>query len=893
MESALDSDAWGLEFPAGYGIIGRVKTSRGVAIVCRIWKRAGDGLLALLLFAGSLGLYVRTLAPSVATIFDDSLEFPLVIHRLGIAHPTGYPLYILLGKLFTIGAGSNAAWRVNLLSAVAGALTVALVFAVIRQVAHRRWAALLGAAALAVSPVFWSASVVAEVYTLNSAFVAALLLLALYWARQPFRPVVPFSLLLAPSGEKGQPSPESGEQPPADEKAGRGARPVALRLRGAWAGSMALYRRFLPAVPAKRRLLPHLRLYALAALLGLSLTHHRTVALLAPALLIFLLWVDWRALGRAALLGPERPGRPRFLQLAGRPAVLLALCFLLPQLLYLYLPIRGHVGSLDGSYVNTWSGFWSWVTGRGYSIFLGDNPLARELGGAFYFRLFWQQFGPIGIALALVGLAGLTRQPRALALTGLSFAAFVAFAILYRVPDVEVFFLPAFVIFAIWIGVGLDYAADLLRVRGPSLAVRRLLACCLLGLVLAGIVQPAVIAVRTYPDVDLSQRWAAHDWATYLLSQPLPANSTVVGLLGEMTLLRTFQEVAGLRPDIATVVQDDPAARLEAVESALAAGRAVHITGSLPGVTANHSLSAVVGSAEVAGNTETLVRVGDPQHEASSLPNPTHLEPVTGLQLLGYDVSERRDHWQDWVRLRLWWRAPAGLGRPLKVSARLVDSAGQPAGSRDAEPVAWTYPATAWRPGEVVSDAYEIPVAAGSPPGEYMPLAIVYDPDTGAELGRAELPPLSLGGSPARPPRQVLMERLGRLLRARFAQVELLGATSPERGAAFRPGEPLPLELLWQAVDEPPDDMRLALRLEGEGEYPLATEPVGGVYPTSRWIAGQVVRQPLALRVPGATPPGVYRLMLRVTRNGQPVPWGRGFLPLGSDLDLGTVSITR
>jgi hypothetical protein len=86
--------------------------------------------------------------------------------------------------------------------------------------------------------------------------------------------------------------------------------------------------------------------------------------------------------------------------------------------------------------------------------------------------------------------------------------------------------------------------------------------------------------------------------------------------------------------------------------------------------------------------------------------------------------------------------------------------------------------------------------------------------------------------------------------------------------------------------------MRLTLWLEGEGKPPLASELVGGVYPTSRWGAWQVVRQNLSLRLPDATPAGVYRLMLRVTRNGQPVPWGRGFLPLGSDLDLGTVSVT-
>ncbi len=87
----------------------------------RLWARGGDPLLAVACGLLALALYVRTLAPSVAALFDDSLEFPLVAYRLAIAHPTGYPFYTLLGKLFILSTGGNAAWSVNLLSAVARA----------------------------------------------------------------------------------------------------------------------------------------------------------------------------------------------------------------------------------------------------------------------------------------------------------------------------------------------------------------------------------------------------------------------------------------------------------------------------------------------------------------------------------------------------------------------------------------------------------------------------------------------------------------------------------------------------------------------------------------------------------------------------------------------------
>src|SRR6266542_808761 len=53
---------------------------------------------ALFLVAGAL--YVYTLAPTVLP--GDYAEFQMCAAILGIPHPTGYPLYILLGKVFTL-----------------------------------------------------------------------------------------------------------------------------------------------------------------------------------------------------------------------------------------------------------------------------------------------------------------------------------------------------------------------------------------------------------------------------------------------------------------------------------------------------------------------------------------------------------------------------------------------------------------------------------------------------------------------------------------------------------------------------------------------------------------------------------------------------------------------
>ena len=230
-----------------------------------VWELAADWLLAAGCFLFSLILYLQTMAPSVAALYDDSLEFPLVVHRLAIAHPTGYPLYTLLARLVSRGPWTNVAWGVNLLSALAAALTVALVYLVARRLVRpaklRRLPALVGALALAVSPVFWSQAVVAEVYALHAAFVAGLLWLALHWARRPLVAVRPFSLLLAPPARRG---------PLFLPRPGLWTRlPVGVRRFGRRAG--AAYRRALPAVPPARRLQPPPLLYALAGAFGLAL----------------------------------------------------------------------------------------------------------------------------------------------------------------------------------------------------------------------------------------------------------------------------------------------------------------------------------------------------------------------------------------------------------------------------------------------------------------------------------------------------------------------------------------------------------------------------------------------------------------------------------------------
>ena len=148
--------------------------------------RVGRGLLVagLGLLVGAV--YLRTLSPT--TDIGDSFEWVIIARDLGIGHGPGYPLYILIAKLFTLLPWRDLAWRLNLLSAVAatGAVVVTYLFAA--RLTGSRLAAICGALGLAFSTAFWSQALIAEIYTLQLLLVMATLYCLLRWqerAREP------------------------------------------------------------------------------------------------------------------------------------------------------------------------------------------------------------------------------------------------------------------------------------------------------------------------------------------------------------------------------------------------------------------------------------------------------------------------------------------------------------------------------------------------------------------------------------------------------------------------------------------------------------------------------------------------------------------------------------
>lgn len=138
-----------------------------------------DSLTALSLLFASFVLYLRTLAPSL--LFGDSAEFQTIAHTLGIGHPTGYPVYILLAKLFTFIPINEVAYRVNLFSAFCAALTVSLIYLILRKLGASIIPAIYGSLALMLVALFWKHASIAEIYTPSAAFLAFILFAVLHW----------------------------------------------------------------------------------------------------------------------------------------------------------------------------------------------------------------------------------------------------------------------------------------------------------------------------------------------------------------------------------------------------------------------------------------------------------------------------------------------------------------------------------------------------------------------------------------------------------------------------------------------------------------------------------------------------------------------------------------
>lgn len=486
-----------------------------------------DLLIAVLLGAASFAVDAATLAPTV--LAGDGGEFQFVPYLLGVAHPTGYPLYTILGWLWShLLPVGDVAYRMNLFSAFWAALAVALLYPLTRSLLRQvlpalsasigRLIAIVASITFAVTPTLWSQAVIAEVYGLHTFFVVLIFYLLLAW------------------GERRQPR--------------------------------------------------HLLLSALA--FGLGLTHHSTTVLLAPAILAYIVLVDRRVfLDRRLLLKglvlllvplllylyiPLRAPHTPYLRLPlteGRELVLYENT--LPNLLDFVMggPFSGSVDfsvDLGERLTMTWNLLRNEVTWAGVILALvGVVGLATGIP-----RTGSMREGAAG--------GGSRRHLAVLALTGLTYLASVAFNLVYTIGDIFVMYIPSYLIVSLWIAVAAGMVASLVgRRRAAGVLLVLLFLALPLGLLLsnaAALDQSGNTVART-------------QWET-LLAEPLPPDAILISNdRNEIMPMWYFQYVDGIRPDLLglfpLVTPDYPTVG-KVLDLALSTGRPVYLIKEMPGI---------------------------------------------------------------------------------------------------------------------------------------------------------------------------------------------------------------------------------------------------------------------------------------------------------------------
>ena len=148
----------------------------------RAQQGLGGSRLALLLLIFILGgVYLATLLPGVGYSGDTS-KFQFLGKILGIPHPTGYPLYLVLNNLFvTLFPFGSVAYKANLLSAVFAVAACGVLFKLLEYLGLKPLLALSIALTLGLTRILWSQAIIAEVYTLHLLLMVSALYALIRW----------------------------------------------------------------------------------------------------------------------------------------------------------------------------------------------------------------------------------------------------------------------------------------------------------------------------------------------------------------------------------------------------------------------------------------------------------------------------------------------------------------------------------------------------------------------------------------------------------------------------------------------------------------------------------------------------------------------------------------
>jgi len=758
--------------------------------------RLVDYLLALASAMFAAALYLRTLAPGV--LGGDSGEFQFAAWLGGFAHPTGYPLYLLLGYLWThLLPFGDAAWRMNAFSALWGAVAVGLLYLLalrmLQMTAPAGWPAaisrllaLLAAAIFALTPTFWSQAVVAEVYTLNVALIVAILLALVTWA-----------------------------------------------ARGSFGA-----------------------LYLAAFLFGLSLAHHRTTLLWIPAIAAFV-WLAYRQqdASQRLTLSPRRLVTLSLLVLA---PLLLYLTIPLTAPMTPYVHVRVGPNQTLDLYKPTLASFLNYVTGREFQSEF--RAPAAALGRVVpSLRLLAGEVTWLGVLLGMLGLVWLARRSRPLlALTGLGFLTLFIFNLFYGIGDIAVYYIPLYALWALWIACGVGGLVAVIESAAtrraekshPPLSHSPTLLVALFPCLLAFLL-PLYLLLTNFPPVDQSRNTAARAFWEATLAQPIPQNAILVtNDRDEMMPLWYMQYVEGRRPDLTglfPLIQPTPdwADVGATADAARRSGRPVLLTKEMPGLDVKFRLAPEGKLVSVLGPAAS----GQPSRPADA-------RFGEAIRLIGYDIAPEMLTPGETATVSLHWQPLRPLDSDYTTFVHLLNADGRVIGASDHRPGGVYYPTSLWKPGETLSDTHTLSLAPdlGRPP--YALEVGLYTGDKELRhLGQPQRVGM-IGG--VRPPDAIPADLAHRLDAAFGGQIALRGyetAMQADRLALKLYWQALtaPAADYTVFVHVLDQDGKIVAQYDG----PLA----GGEMPTRAWSPGATFADTISIPLPPSLAPGTYRVV--------------------------------
>ncbi len=279
------------------------------------------------------------------------------------------------------------------------------------------------------------------------------------------------------------------------------------------------------------------------------------------------------------------------------------------------------------------------------------------------------------------------------------------------------------------------------------------------------------------------------------------------------------------------------------------------------------------------------------------------------MKLLGYDLPTRRVQPGSGLPLTLYWQGLQWMGENFVIFDRLLDNQGIAWGGYD-RLAKEDYSTLLWAPSEVVADGFAVPVAPDAPDGVYhlslgwyrringeAQSLLIFNLETGEATGATAITigPIKVGGPPPgvtvaeAAPQTEMNVVLGEQIKllgfdlasqqiskpvnssSRFAALEVqpgpktessLASRRPLRVARF--ASSLRLTVYWQALSPTETDYTVFAHVRNSAKEKVAQQdspPVGGVYPTSLWDPGEIIKDELEIPL-NQLQPGTYDLVI-------------------------------